>query len=425
MTTRMNNTNLTFFTIVARNYLAYAYTLGDSVKKWHPNATFLIFLTDDIEKTFTEEIKDKGFCVIYPDQVGISNYRSFVFKYNVTEASTAVKPFVLDYLLSLGYNKVIYLDPDILCLQALDKVITLLDDYSIVITPHSNSPVQDDSFPTDAMHIYTGVYNLGFIAVANTSVTEKFVLWWKRQLFNLCLDSPEVGVFVDQKWIDLVPAFFPQVYILRDLSYNVAYWNFHERTVVRIVDSWIIKETGDLIVFFHFSGIPFDDLDKVTKYGPKSPFNTRTGQIRLTLKDKPDLRSLYQFYVDKLYAAEMKKYGSIEYAYARYRNGELISQLERSVFFASPRWHSEDIDPFSTVVGSFWHECRRKGIRAAESKATSASAEEIVGSYKSYFRIIQLFLRLILFLLGPNLYIKFSKYLREQLLLQNHAFLIE
>ena len=35
-------------------------------------------------------------------------------------------------------------------------------------------------------------------------------------------------MFTDQRWIDFVPSLFDH-FILKDPTYNVAYWNLHER----------------------------------------------------------------------------------------------------------------------------------------------------------------------------------------------------
>lgn len=415
-----------FFTIVAQNYLAYAYVLGKSIKRFHPNANFSIFLMDDKDGRQQAEIEAQGFTAIYPKQIDVENYQHFVFKYNVTEASTGVKPFIFRYLFELGSDKVIYLDPDILCMRYLSEVIDALDSYSIVLTPHAIHPVPDDTFPTDIMHLTSGIYNLGFIGIHRDAVTQKFLAWWAERLFNLCLASPEMGLFVDQKWIDLVPAYFNNVFILRNPAYNVAYWNLHERQVCKMAEhSWHICSSQEPVAFFHFSGISIRDPQLLTKYITRSPFNQRFGVTRRSLADSPDLSQLFHYYINALLDAKAAEYSAIPYTYNYYENGEMISQLERSIFFASSKWQKDEVNPFSTTSNSFWDACRRNGIRKSANRTGGKTLGELDKKYGFLFAMIRFTLRLILLVTGPDNYAKFARYMREQLLLTNHNFLIE
>jgi hypothetical protein len=61
------------------------------------------------------------------------------------------------------------------------------------------------------------------------------------------------GTFVDQKWIDLVPAFFDKVCILKHPGCNIAYWNLHERTLSQGKDAILVNNQP--LCFFHFSGV--------------------------------------------------------------------------------------------------------------------------------------------------------------------------
>src|SRR5690348_3043405 len=103
------------FTIAARNYLAYAFVLGESVRRHHPDATFSIFLMDDPGQEWKSVIEGRGWRVIYPEEIPLYEYRRLIFQYNLTEASTAVKPSIIQALVKRGAETVIYLDPDILC----------------------------------------------------------------------------------------------------------------------------------------------------------------------------------------------------------------------------------------------------------------------------------------------------------------------
>lgn len=422
----MTNHRVEFFTIVAQNYLAYAYVLGRSVKQFHPNANFSIFLMDDKDSKHRSQIEAEGFTVIYPEQINIKNYHHFVFKYNVTEASTGVKPFIFRYLFELGIEKVIYLDPDILCMRYFSEVIDALDSYSIVLTPHTIHPVLDDTFPTDMMHLTSGVYNLGFIAVHRNAVAQNFIDWWAERLSKLCLASPEMSLFVDQKWIDLVPAYFSNVLVLRNPAYNVAYWNLHERQICEMGEnSWHVCSSQESVAFFHFSGVSIHNPQLLTKYSTRSPFNQRFGVIRRSLADNPDLAKLFHNYINSLLAAKAKEYSLIPYAYNYYENGEMISQLERSIFFASPKWHQDGINPFSTTLNSFWNVCRNRGIRKMTNASGNIASIELDKRYGLLFTLIKFVLRILLWMAGPNNYAKFARYMREQLLLTNHSFLVD
>ena len=98
----MDNTSV-FFTIVACNYIGQALTLGGSLKEHHPEIDFYVFVMDDVDRQYDKDLLAKGFKVIHPEDVNIKNYESLVFKYNVIEASTAVKPSVASYFFETGF----------------------------------------------------------------------------------------------------------------------------------------------------------------------------------------------------------------------------------------------------------------------------------------------------------------------------------
>lgn len=414
---------ITFFTIVARNYLAYAYVLGESVKRYHPGADFSIFLMDDVTGEYAAEIRAKGFAAIAPEQIQIPNYTQFVFKYNVTEASTGVKPFVMQFLLQHGAHKVIYLDPDILCFRRFDEVLAALDACSIVLTPHSTSPLNSDYFPDDHLFLSSGVYNLGFIAVRESEVTRRFLDWWSARLLESCLDQLEKNLFVDQKWVDLVPAYFEEVVILKSRAYNIAYWNLHERRIVTQGDTLHVEPSREAIAFIHFSGMVVDSAEQISKYGPRSPLTEV--KKRYSLEDRPDLVEPFKQYGKLVLAAGLKRYAAIPYAYSTYGNGEKISQLERAIYYAAPRHQAAHPDPFAVTNRSFWRACRRAGIRPATRAAGGAPTGELPQKYQLVIKSIHWMLRLIVRVLGPDMYANFAKYIRQQLLLTNHDFLLK
>jgi hypothetical protein len=416
--------DIQFFTIVARNYLAYAYVLGTSVKQHHPDAVFSVFVMDDVKNAYTRDIEAKGFIALGPKDICIDHYEQFVFKYNITEASTAVKPFVMQHLYESGAKKVIYLDPDIFCYRRFDEVLEALDNHAIVLTPHSASPINPEYFPDDKLFLSSGVYNLGFIGTSNGDTTRHFLKWWRERLYDDCLDATEINLFVDQKWVDLVPAYFDRVCILKNPAYNIAYWNLHERTIESVDGTLHVLPANIPVAFIHFSGIVIDGSGQISKYGPRSPFTTNRQIKRYSLQDRPDLTAPLNTYIEHILAAGMKMYSALPYAYSTYTNGEKISQLERALYHASEEWHNM-LDPFQATQHSFWRACRKAGIRVSTSTDNRDNVGDLEYKYKLIFNSIQTMLRMVIKLLGPELYAKFAKYMRQQLLLNNHDFLLK
>jgi lipopolysaccharide biosynthesis glycosyltransferase len=338
------NHSIVFFTIVARNYLAQAFVLGESVKKHHAESDFVIFLMDDPNKDFEDEIHRRGFSVLYPEEVAFENYRKLVFKYSIIEACTAVKPSILLYLLKNRSDKVIYLDPDIMCYRSFDEVIELLDLNNIVITPHSLSSVDTNWGHSDQEFLKYGTYNLGFLGVAKSDESIRAMEWWAEKLANHCLKEAPTGIFVDQKWFDLVPSYFNKVAIFKSSAYNIAYWNIHERTLSRTDGILRVIQTGEIVAFIHFSNIDVNNPSKISKWlPPNSSYLSRS-----------DFIELCEEYANILISNDYFKLSCLGYGYATYDNGDPIQQLERSLYRDYFRNNQGLPDPFSAGHGTFW-----------------------------------------------------------------------
>ncbi len=102
-----------------------------------------------------------------------------------------------------------------------------LENYSIVLVPHIYTPIpMDGKTPQESNFLNYGIYNLGFIAVKNTTISVQFIRWWKDTTYNFGFFSVKDGLFVDQLPINLVPIFFEEVYIITHFGYNMAPMEF-------------------------------------------------------------------------------------------------------------------------------------------------------------------------------------------------------
>ncbi len=202
-----------------------------SVKRLHPEAVFHVVLSDKMPvcPAATTAAFDN---IIHVAELPIENLPSWIFKHRLVELCTAVKGTAFQYIASrFGAERIYYFDPDILVLNRLDDLERMLDRQSILLTPHQSEPDTDFQAILDNEHccMRHGVFNLGFLAVRMAGQGRQFIDWWAERLRAYCYDEVEAGLFTDQKWVDLAPAFFDDIAIVRDPQYNVSTWNLTHR----------------------------------------------------------------------------------------------------------------------------------------------------------------------------------------------------
>ena len=243
------------FTVCSRNFLAQAQVLHDGLKRNYRGLAFYVALCDDLagldEAAFPFEI--------FPiRELGIPSLEEMSHRYNITELNTAIKPFVFLELFDRHPGAVVaYFDPDIYVTSRLEELEEALGlGADCVLTPHLCEPAEFAEME-DAKMLQYGVYNLGFCALRDTPEVRRVTAWWGRRLEAHCVIDLAAGLFVDQKWADLLPAFIENTNILRHPGYNVAYWNLSQRTVRRIAGEWRVN--GEPLRFFHFSGSVVDE----------------------------------------------------------------------------------------------------------------------------------------------------------------------
>jgi hypothetical protein len=212
---------------------------------------------------------------------------------------------VFEYLLhERGVPHAIYLDPDIRVYQSMDFLQEELQQHNILLTPHICTPIVfDGQAPSENTFLNFGIYNLGFIAVANSREALRFLWWWKAHTYRQCYIDVYKGIFTDQLPVNLAPIFFNDVKVLRGMGLNMAPWNLHERQLSFTAGHYLVNEETPLI-FYHFSCF---------KPGcPELPYHTYN---RYRLADRPDLVSLYEEYNTALLEAGQQQYALIPYAY--------------------------------------------------------------------------------------------------------------
>lgn len=243
------------FTSAALNYIPKVRMLFKSLREHHPEWTLHLALADELRANI--DLSLEPFDSIIPiSELGIPSWRGWAFCHNIVELATAIKAFTLERLLKApGVANVIYLDPDIVVFSRLDDIIAALNDANIVLTPHQITPetTLDAIMDNEICSLKHGIYNLGFCGVAANDVGHDFAAWWSQRVYHFCRADIPHGLFTDQRWIDLVPAFFPGVAIMRSARHNVATWNLTTRNFSRdTAGQYMVND--EQLGFYHFTG---------------------------------------------------------------------------------------------------------------------------------------------------------------------------
>jgi glycosyltransferase involved in cell wall biosynthesis len=340
---------IAIFTICSNNYMPFAHVLFASLRRFHPEAQLFLCLADRL-------IERGGFyksdyTVIEGRDLGIPDFPSFAFRYDIMEFNTALKPFMFLHLFEdRGFDLVLYFDPDIEVFAPLTAVVAALHGgASFFLTPHLCSPCEDRREPNDITIMRAGSYNLGFLGVSHSAEAIERLGWWARRLRYQCVDAQAEGLFVDQKFIDLIPGFTPSTVISHDTTLNVAYWNLQQRRLAHSESGWSVD--GAPLTFFHFSGFDPGMPDRLSKHDPRF-----AGDLA------EPLRKLTARYAACLLA---EGYGAVPralYAYGQFASGTPIHPLIRRMFRDGHRfWGSDPFDTYEAFLHEPWAEASQSG----------------------------------------------------------------
>ena len=246
--------------VCSRKYLPQAMTMIWSLQRLSDRYSYHVFLSD------LTAGNGRGLIDRYPevefyfiDQYADAQILDNALMLSDLEFNTSLKAVALSTILERYRRKTFYCDSDLYFLSEPLAALTGLEKANVVLTPHQIASVSDES---DFQMSRTGVFNSGFIGMAG-DIGIQAAGWLVHKTRYYCLLEPEESIFVDQKWLDLVPALFGGVCVLREPGYNLAYWNIESRGL------------DEHTVFLHLSGF---DLNSQLKHGE---FLSKFSKIRL------------------------------------------------------------------------------------------------------------------------------------------------
>jgi glycosyltransferase involved in cell wall biosynthesis len=300
--------------------MAHGRVLAESFFEHHPNGRLTVLLIDDENRTF--DGSRESFECVRLSEIGLqpSEIGRLAAIYDVTELATAVKPQLLKHLLAAGAPDVVYLDPDIRLYGSLERVVDLIRQHGIVLTPHTMSAFpRDGRRIEDADILASGMYNLGFIGLSPDA--HQFLDWWWMRTRREAHAEPDRMMFTDQRWVDFVPSFFNH-FILKDPTCNVAYWNLHSRTLTWTGQSYLVD--GQPLTFFHFSGFDFRRPYLLSKHQGARP--------RILLSESPPLSRICSEYARSLEQAGVARESTLPYGWDEIRPGLPFDRKMRRLY---------------------------------------------------------------------------------------------
>lgn len=308
-------------TIIAKNYLPYARVLARSHAEHYPQSQCFVLIIDETEGYVDAE--QEPFEVLTIADLDLDAFDEMRGTYDILELSTAVKPWLLRHMLAEHASEpgIAYLDPDIQVHRPLTAIEDALREHPMVLTPHLTGPMpRDGKRPNETDILVAGVYNLGFIALAQHPESDTFLDWWAERLLSDCRNAPGDGLFVDQRWVDFVPGLVPHLTILRDPQYNLAYWNLPHRDLAWDAERGYTVD-GVPLAFFHFSG-----------YDPEVPYKLSKHQNRVSLTENPALQRLCDAYGEALLSAGWEETRDLPYEHDRLPSGLKLTRRMRVLY---------------------------------------------------------------------------------------------
>ncbi len=303
--------------IATRNYLPYALLTADSFRQHHPDMPAFLLLVDG-EKA--DAALFPGTTILLAD-LRLAHAGWYSAKFTASEFANSLKPVFLRFLANFAQTAV-YLDCDLAVFSRFDEMIDALERSDLVLTPHMLQPLprpeQFNVRPSRGDIFNSGLINAGCFAIRLHACAE-FLRSWEEANFAAGAFYAPAGYQTDQQHLNWALVNVPNVFVLREPRYNVAYWNLHER------DLWVDEEGGHRVgekplAFFHFSG-----------YDVEQPLLLSRHDGRNSVYNLPTVAGLLSWYSGQILGSPIRTLLAEDYRFDTLPNGMRLNGLLRDL----------------------------------------------------------------------------------------------
>jgi lipopolysaccharide biosynthesis glycosyltransferase len=198
-------------TIVTSDYIHYALALRESIFEFEENLDFIIFISDnDLNlKELVEDTFERTVVKTPADFIQKPLANSLFEKYHEIDMDAyrwSMKSVLMSSLLEEKYTKCLYFDCDIHVYSSLNFLFDLLDENRILLSPHNRSLYPSEDTENFKKNLTEGIYNGGFVGASKQGIPA--LIWWAEACLYKCERNFEKGLYVDQKYLEIMPARF-------------------------------------------------------------------------------------------------------------------------------------------------------------------------------------------------------------------------
>jgi len=249
---------LDFCIITTTSYIESARELIKSIKRFHKDSVIHLLIPDAAGERISSSTHSENLRVYSLSEViGQGVFLRFAFQYTPFELCCALKPHLIERALENSSSDfLVYLDSDMEVFGELDYLFD--NSADIFLTPHPISTQITRNHHYDYRNIrMAGIFNAGFVGLKRLGPESGLFLdWWSKRLEFDCINGPtnseQEGLFVDQKWLDLVPSIFSNTRIVQSKAVNTGHWTISQGEITFDEDRMLVE--GEPLRLFHYSG---------------------------------------------------------------------------------------------------------------------------------------------------------------------------
>ena len=244
-------------TIITGDFAHYALALHDSLASQDSEINFAIFISGGkiSEEHLNVLQKKEKLKILHFSQLekfGLAKELNEKYANSYHDAFRwGMKPVFTNFLLSEGYEKVIYLDSDLFFFGNYEFLFEELDRCSVLLSPHWRSSNPKLEYSNFVDNFRDGIYNAGFFGASKGA--RKALDWWSQMVLFKCEVSRKDGYYVDQRYLDILPVYFRNIKHLEHRGCNVGNWNQTECKRGLNEHGEVLINEKFPIVFIHFT----------------------------------------------------------------------------------------------------------------------------------------------------------------------------